>query len=106
MKLRFALTFAIALTLEAGLMMSAAAQTAAAIATPVATDSKRALAAKLVALQNGPEMERMTLQLTTSAIQRLLPPGAVPALIPTVNIALRVNNCRFTFRTDIIRSVC
>lgn len=72
MKLRFALTFAVAFTLELGLLIPASAQTASAITTTAATDTKRDLAAKLVALQRGPEMERMTLQLTTGAIQPLI----------------------------------
>lgn len=72
MKFRFPLTFAVAMALEFGLLVPASAQTATPITTTFASDAKRDLASKLVALQRGPEMERMTLQLTTGAIQPLI----------------------------------
>jgi len=44
---------------------------ATSVATPP-TANQRELAAKLVALQRGPEMERMALQLTSSAVQPVI----------------------------------
>ncbi len=65
MKFRFALIFVAATALCAG----AQAQSTPATPSPAASDAKRELATKLVALQRGPEMERMIFQLTSSAVQ-------------------------------------
>jgi hypothetical protein len=70
------MTFRIALLLAAAASFQSAAHAqtapAAVAATPpaaAAADNKQALAAKLVALQRGPEMERMVFQLTSSVVQ-------------------------------------
>ena len=72
---RFALFFAAAVALPVCVI----AQNSPQIATPTAstatvapTASQRELAAKLVALQRGPEMERMAFQLTGSAVQPVI----------------------------------
>ncbi len=69
MNFRIALLLAVAASFQS----AAHAQVTPAVpaATPVvaATDNKQALAAKLVALQRGPEMERMAFQLTSGAVQ-------------------------------------
>lgn len=68
MKFRIAILFAAAVSFQSGAHAQAA--TAAAPATQaVASDNKQALAARLVALQRGPDVERMSFQLTSGAVQ-------------------------------------
>lgn len=68
---RFALFFVAAVALPACSIAQNSPQTAT---TPAAvpTASQRELATKLVALQRGPEMERMAFQLTGSAVQPVI----------------------------------
>jgi len=69
MKFRLALLLALAASFQSAAHAQATPASAPAAAPAVATDNKQALAAKLVALQRGPEMERMAFQLTSGAVQ-------------------------------------
>lgn len=68
---RFALFFVAAVALPVCSIAQNSPQTASTSAT-VPTASQRELATKLVALQRGPEMERMAFQLTGSAVQPVI----------------------------------
>lgn len=68
---RFALFFVAAVALPVCSIAQNSPQTAPAAAA-VPTASQRELATKLVALQRGPEMERMAFQLTGSAVQPVI----------------------------------
>ena len=71
--LKFAIIFAagIGLSTAVGAQNTSAASTTANAAAP-ASDAAKALATKMVALQNGPEMDRMVYQLTSGAMQPLI----------------------------------
>jgi uncharacterized protein len=51
---------------------SASTATSTAATAAPASDAKRALAARMIVLQRGPEMERMAYQLTTNAVQPVI----------------------------------
>lgn len=75
MNTRFALFFAAAVALPVCAIAQNSPQTATPTASTAAaapTASQRELATKLVALQRGPEMERMAFQLTGSAVQPVI----------------------------------
>ena len=70
--LKFAIIFAagIGLSTAVGAQNTSAASTTANAAAPD-SDAAKALATKMVALQNGPEMDRMVYQLTSGAMEAL-----------------------------------
>jgi hypothetical protein len=75
LSLKFAIIFAVGIgaCTAASAQNTATASTTAVATTPAPTsDTAKALATKMVALQNGPEMDRMVYQLTSGAMQPLI----------------------------------